>query len=228
VDAYEAVIRRAGAARLGVMGDESYGGQKQVSSGGGGGGGGGRGVSYIITRPAAPWVQYNYGAGPATPAVKPVVKVSPFKKDETLAEATARICGKRPTSPGQPSEAPYRTNYPLGSGGTAQYNGAVALYNARASAYNRYLKAIAAWEKCSVQVMKDWNADGRQASASSRSTWPMITTAAPGAMALVSYPTVYSPAYAAAALPTVTSSGFRMNVTPMDFASWMAGQRGRA
>jgi hypothetical protein len=50
MDAYEAVIRRAGAARLGVLGDESYSIQQQVASAGGGG----------FSVPV-----YIYGAGPA-------------------------------------------------------------------------------------------------------------------------------------------------------------------
>jgi hypothetical protein len=220
MDAYEAVMRRAGARQLGVMADNPSADKFFIQMPSGGGGGQATGGVMILS--STPYTRYGAGPAPKPPALKP----SSFVGDESLSDATKRICGPRPTSPGQPAAPPNRANYPANMGGTAQYNGAVAQYNALMSNYRQYLGNLARWEACAAKVMKDWNSEGRQAEASP--AWPLAAQQAQTYIPIRTLQVASLTSAQTASTPSVTASGFQMNATPMDFTHWLTLQQKHA
>jgi hypothetical protein len=200
MDAYEAVIRRAGAQQLGVLGagPEYY--YQQVQGGGDGGNG-----SAMMYKPA---MVVATGKGPAevfTTVVKPAACACPQGMNPD---------GTRVPQCGWPDE---RTSRLRGK----------ALNDARAKAVEDFKKACAEWKTahCFDPAILEIK---RRVQQQQSSVWPLAAPAAQSFMPL--YPVRTSPVVQTANVGAArfTASGFQMQVTPMDFTTWMQAQAGKA
>jgi hypothetical protein len=205
MDAYEAVIRRAGARQLGVIGAGPYDyyGQEQTGGGASESAGGG-----IMIMGAGPYT--TYGKGPVA-AFVPVIKPAPC----------ACPNGMNPDST-KPPQCGWPDEY------NSQLRGK-ALNDARAKSVDDFNKACGAWKAshCFDPAILEIR---RRVQQQQSSVWPLSVPASQSFMPL--YPVRTSaPVVQTAQTQTprlTTASGFQMNVTPMDFTAWMQAQGKRA